>query len=872
MPPTVHYVFQQARWMSGATRELILAMGIGFKWVSMTIRMLIFGALVGPFFLPMILWYILSPNIIRHVAYRTSKTTRDRHLKSLIKKVRHVVTSKKQQQHDPRTTTGPSTPMAGGGATGRGDGGGSVGNTSPLFQGGTSDWTATTAEKLQLLERGQHDSEKTWSRIASSFFRTPQRLKAGIKKSSVDTIASLPSYDYVTDALRSEGTQSADAPATVVPPSVDVPLESCRNSSSSPVPSYSSTNESTDDDDDSDGVDDHEDVKNLHNRAVLDIYLPCPLDELLRVQHRLFEGRNVQDVTPTSSPRKRSGTSEFAQSSKSQHSAASTSSRPTMEVKKYPIVICVSGGAWIIGCHLWGALLARILAGRGCIVFCPDYRNFPQSNMAEMTRDVSDAIAWVLRNAERYNGDLDNVTLIGQSAGAHLSWMSIISQARLAAEAKAKAAMSSSGSDLAPSRSIRVPDMDFGSTVCNFSSPHLLGSTVEGSGFAYRMEESVITGPTSVAPRLEVAPCEALMQLLPVCPNDAQVASGNNSSVYIIPRYNPRRSIHRFIPLSGIYDLPHLIKHFHRRGLYRKVLYRIAGGKERLRNEFCVNRYFEPTVAPTTSTAGPLTVHTNTGIESPLLASVLNREPTSHGIANRPMLPDELRKALLREGCEENAWAVDQLLMNESFIDSTIRRRPPTAPPTAQSPGAKASLLNPPIISTAPMFLDELPQRIVFLHGDNDMSAPISEPLRLYHKMQEALQSRTKAAQEKFPVDLSMVCIEGGTHTNVIVEELLSGGGKRSVVANFVAEELGLPPAPLGHGKGSKKKRTPPLSSSSSSTGTGSSTTTTLLKTQPTVDVKVQNPNDTPYRVIPMEVAPRNYNVFLRMGSYVCPF
>ncbi|CCD12747.1 unnamed protein product [Trypanosoma congolense IL3000] len=110
-----------------------------------------------------------------------------------------------------------------------------------------------------------------------------------------------------------------------------------------------------------------------------------------------------------------------------------------MESKKFPIVICISGGAWIVGCYLWGALVARLLAACGYAVFCPDYRNFPQSDMEGMVLDVSDAIGWVVRNASRYNGDLSNVTLTGQSAGAHLSLMSLISQAQLSAYASSGA-------------------------------------------------------------------------------------------------------------------------------------------------------------------------------------------------------------------------------------------------------------------------------------------------------------------------------------------------------------------------------------------------------------------------------------------------
>ena len=43
-----------------------------------------------------------------------------------------------------------------------------------------------------------------------------------------------------------------------------------------------------------------------------------------------------------------------------------------------PVVVFVTGGAWTIGYKAWGALLARRLSQRGLLVFCLDYRNFPQ--------------------------------------------------------------------------------------------------------------------------------------------------------------------------------------------------------------------------------------------------------------------------------------------------------------------------------------------------------------------------------------------------------------------------------------------------------------------------------------------------------------
>jgi acetyl esterase/lipase len=222
---------------------------------------------------------------------------------------------------------------------------------------------------------------------------------------------------------------------------------------------------------------DEEDRMNLHNRATVDIVLPVPLDSLMK-------------------------TLEYTQHSK------------RLRRKRFPIVIDVTGAVWIIGSHLWSTMMARVLAQRGYVVFCPDYRNFPQTTMEGMTLDVSDAIAWVLNNAERYNGDLNNVTLIGQSAGAHLTMMSLLSQAQLSA---------------------------------------YRSNTLSG------MYENV-PPPSDVA--------------------------------YNVPRYNPRESIHRYVGLSGMYNIEGLVDHFQQEGLNTPVLHQIAGGRDQLAR-YSIHAYFD---------------------------------------------------------------------------------------------------------------------------------------------------------------------------------------------------------------------------------------------------------------------------------------
>ncbi|CAI5500111.1 unnamed protein product [Closterium sp. Naga37s-1] len=106
---------------------------------------------------------------------------------------------------------------------------------------------------------------------------------------------------------------------------------------------------------------------------------------------------------------------------------ASPSPRPR------PVVIFITGGAWIIGYKAWGTLLAQALEERGVIVASIDYRNFPQATVSGMLDDVTRGIGWVLQNIHRYGGDPSRVHLAGQSAGAHLSSVAMIRQALMRA-------------------------------------------------------------------------------------------------------------------------------------------------------------------------------------------------------------------------------------------------------------------------------------------------------------------------------------------------------------------------------------------------------------------------------------------------------
>lgn len=93
----------------------------------------------------------------------------------------------------------------------------------------------------------------------------------------------------------------------------------------------------------------------------------------------------------------------------------------SQEGKKRPVLVFFSGGAWIIGYKAWGALMGKFLANCGVVFVTPDYRNFPQGMVPDMLEDASLAMQWVFTNIEHFGGDPDNVTLMGQSAGAHIA-------------------------------------------------------------------------------------------------------------------------------------------------------------------------------------------------------------------------------------------------------------------------------------------------------------------------------------------------------------------------------------------------------------------------------------------------------------------
>ncbi len=112
---------------------------------------------------------------------------------------------------------------------------------------------------------------------------------------------------------------------------------------------------------------------------------------------------------------------------------------PTKQVfEKAPVVMYVHGGAWIGGSkgtvninRFNGAF--NNLREKGYAIIAPDYTLAAKdsSPFPNCIIDAYDALNWIESNADKYQFDLHNVGMLGESAGAHIALMSTYGKAEM---------------------------------------------------------------------------------------------------------------------------------------------------------------------------------------------------------------------------------------------------------------------------------------------------------------------------------------------------------------------------------------------------------------------------------------------------------
>ena len=86
-----------------------------------------------------------------------------------------------------------------------------------------------------------------------------------------------------------------------------------------------------------------------------------------------------------------------------------------------PAVIIVHGGGFAHGTkRMFVTPLFDLLSSSGFGWFSIDYRLAPESQLAQATADVANAIRWVRANAAKYHVDANKLVLAGESAGGYL--------------------------------------------------------------------------------------------------------------------------------------------------------------------------------------------------------------------------------------------------------------------------------------------------------------------------------------------------------------------------------------------------------------------------------------------------------------------
>ena len=93
---------------------------------------------------------------------------------------------------------------------------------------------------------------------------------------------------------------------------------------------------------------------------------------------------------------------------------------------KYPVVFNIHGGGWIIGDKRFRRGVCLQFANDGNFVVNVNYALTPKYTYKDEIKNIFSALKWLKNNAEKYNYDLNKMVITGDSAGAHLSAVTLV--------------------------------------------------------------------------------------------------------------------------------------------------------------------------------------------------------------------------------------------------------------------------------------------------------------------------------------------------------------------------------------------------------------------------------------------------------------
>jgi len=108
--------------------------------------------------------------------------------------------------------------------------------------------------------------------------------------------------------------------------------------------------------------------------------------------------------------------------------------QPASAPSALPVVLFFYGGGWTKGSKDDYLFVADRLARAGFVVVIPDYVKYPQERFPTFMKDAAKAAKWAARNIQRYNGNPQQLQVMGHSAGGLMGALLISDRHYLAAE------------------------------------------------------------------------------------------------------------------------------------------------------------------------------------------------------------------------------------------------------------------------------------------------------------------------------------------------------------------------------------------------------------------------------------------------------
>jgi arylformamidase len=88
-----------------------------------------------------------------------------------------------------------------------------------------------------------------------------------------------------------------------------------------------------------------------------------------------------------------------------------------------PVLVFIHGGWWRALSKSDFSQVAPAFTRAGAVVMVPEYSLCPAVSIADICLQMTRALIWIYRHADRYGGDPKRIVLVGHSAGAHLAAM-----------------------------------------------------------------------------------------------------------------------------------------------------------------------------------------------------------------------------------------------------------------------------------------------------------------------------------------------------------------------------------------------------------------------------------------------------------------